>query len=97
MAANEAPKKGGIFRAYLNFNVLYKILIGLVIGAIVIEPTVGQNQMRRQRQKIPRETQELLSGAITACTPVDDRNSVSAQFPKPSTPRAKRTEILVGC
>ena len=34
MAANEAPKKGGIFRAYLNFNVLYKILIGLVIGAI---------------------------------------------------------------
>ena len=32
--ANNAPKKGGIFRAYLNFNVLYKILIGLVIGAI---------------------------------------------------------------
>ena len=32
--ANEAPKKGGIFRAYLNFNVLYKILIGLVIGAV---------------------------------------------------------------
>ena len=31
---NTAPKKGGIFRAYLNFNVLYKILIGLVIGAI---------------------------------------------------------------
>ena len=34
MAANNPPKKGGIFRAYLNFNVLYKILIGLVIGAI---------------------------------------------------------------
>ena len=33
MAKNE-PKKGGILRAYLNFNVLYKILIGLVIGAI---------------------------------------------------------------
>ena len=33
MAQNE-PKKGGIFRAYLNFNVLYKILIGLVVGAI---------------------------------------------------------------
>ena len=32
--ANDAPKKGGIFRAYLNFNVLYKILIGLVIGAV---------------------------------------------------------------
>ena len=31
---NQAPKKGGILRAYLNFNVLYKILIGLVIGAI---------------------------------------------------------------
>ena len=31
---NEAPKKGGIFQAYLNFNVLYKILIGLVVGAI---------------------------------------------------------------
>ena len=31
---NSAPKKGGIFRAYLNFNVLYKILIGLVIGAV---------------------------------------------------------------
>ena len=29
-----APKKGGILRAYLNFNVLYKILIGLVIGAV---------------------------------------------------------------
>ena len=29
-----APKKGGILQAYLNFNVLYKILIGLVIGAI---------------------------------------------------------------
>ncbi len=29
-----APKKGGILRAYLNFNVLYKILIGLVVGAI---------------------------------------------------------------
>ena len=27
---NEAPKKGGILQAYLNFNVLYKILIGLV-------------------------------------------------------------------
>ena len=33
--SQEAPKKGGIFRAYLNFNVLYKILIGLVIGAVV--------------------------------------------------------------
>ena len=33
MAQNE-PKKGGILRAYLNFNVLYKILIGLVVGAI---------------------------------------------------------------
>ncbi|MBQ9923434.1 MAG: cation:dicarboxylase symporter family transporter, partial [Clostridia bacterium] len=33
MAKNE-PKKGGILRAYLNFNVLYKILIGLVIGAV---------------------------------------------------------------
>ena len=32
--ANNPPKKGGIFRAYLNFNVLYKILIGLVIGAV---------------------------------------------------------------
>ena len=32
--ASNAPKKGGIFQAYLNFNVLYKILIGLVIGAI---------------------------------------------------------------
>ena len=32
--ASTAPKKGGIFQAYLNFNVLYKILIGLVIGAI---------------------------------------------------------------
>ncbi len=31
---SQAPKKGGIFQAYLNFNVLYKILIGLVIGAI---------------------------------------------------------------
>ena len=29
-----APKKKGILQAYLNFNVLYKILIGLVIGAI---------------------------------------------------------------
>ncbi len=28
-------KKKGIFKAYLDFNVLYKILIGLVIGAIV--------------------------------------------------------------
>ena len=27
--ANNEPKKGGILRAYLNFNVLYKILIGL--------------------------------------------------------------------
>ena len=34
MSENEAPKKGGILRGYLNFNVLYKILIGLVIGAI---------------------------------------------------------------
>ncbi len=33
MAKNE--KKKGIFRAYLDFNVLYKILIGLVIGAVV--------------------------------------------------------------
>ena len=33
MATNQ-PKKGGILRAYLNFNVLYKILIGLVIGAV---------------------------------------------------------------
>ena len=32
--AGNPPKKGGILRAYLNFNVLYKILIGLVIGAI---------------------------------------------------------------
>ncbi len=32
--ANNEPKKGGILRAYLNFNVLYKILIGLVIGAV---------------------------------------------------------------
>ena len=32
--SQEAPKKGGPLRAYLNFNVLYKILIGLVIGAI---------------------------------------------------------------
>ena len=32
--SQEAPKKGGIFQAYLNFNVLYKILIGLVIGAV---------------------------------------------------------------
>ena len=31
----EAPKKKGLFQAYLNFNVLYKILIGLVIGAVV--------------------------------------------------------------
>ncbi len=31
---NKEPKKGGILRAYLNFNVLYKILIGLVIGAV---------------------------------------------------------------
>ncbi|MBR2560339.1 MAG: dicarboxylate/amino acid:cation symporter [Firmicutes bacterium] len=31
---NNAPKKSGILQAYLNFNVLYKILIGLVIGAI---------------------------------------------------------------
>ncbi|MBR5094054.1 MAG: dicarboxylate/amino acid:cation symporter [Oscillospiraceae bacterium] len=31
---NNAPKKGGFFRAYLNFNVLYKILIGLVVGAV---------------------------------------------------------------
>ncbi len=31
---NEAPKKKGFFQAYLNFNVLYKILIGLVIGAV---------------------------------------------------------------
>jgi len=28
------PKKKSFFRAYLDFNVLYKILIGLVIGAI---------------------------------------------------------------
>ena len=33
MSTNE-PKKGGILRAYLNVNVLYKILIGLVVGAI---------------------------------------------------------------
>ena len=31
----EAPKKKGLLQAYLNFNVLYKILIGLVIGAVV--------------------------------------------------------------
>lgn len=34
----EQEKKGvvsRIFRAYLNFNVLYKILIGLVVGAVV--------------------------------------------------------------
>ena len=31
---SEAPKKKGFFQAYLNFNVLYKILIGLVVGAI---------------------------------------------------------------
>ena len=30
----QEPKKGGILRAYLNFNVLYKILIGLVVGAV---------------------------------------------------------------
>ncbi len=30
----EAPKKKGFFQAYLNFNVLYKILIGLVVGAV---------------------------------------------------------------
>ena len=30
----QEPKKGGLLRAYLNFNVLYKILIGLVIGAV---------------------------------------------------------------
>ena len=29
-----APQKKGFFQAYLNFNVLYKILIGLVIGAV---------------------------------------------------------------
>lgn len=28
-------QKKGVIRAYLEFNVLYKILIGLVIGAIV--------------------------------------------------------------
>ncbi|MGX8685727.1 MAG: cation:dicarboxylate symporter family transporter, partial [Spirochaetales bacterium] len=27
-------KKKGVMKAYLEFNVLYKILIGLVIGAI---------------------------------------------------------------
>ncbi|MBQ3488083.1 MAG: cation:dicarboxylase symporter family transporter, partial [Clostridia bacterium] len=32
--ANNEPKKGGILRAYLNVNVLYKILFGLVIGAV---------------------------------------------------------------
>ena len=31
---SETPKKKGFFQAYLNFNVLYKILIGLVVGAI---------------------------------------------------------------
>ena len=31
---NAPPKKKGLFRAYLDFNVLYKILIGLVIGAV---------------------------------------------------------------
>jgi len=28
------PKKKGFFRAYLDFNVLYKILIGLAVGAV---------------------------------------------------------------
>ncbi len=32
--SESAPKKKGPLQAYLNFNVLYKILIGLVIGAI---------------------------------------------------------------
>jgi len=32
--SENAPKKTGIFQAYLNFNVLYKILIGLAIGAV---------------------------------------------------------------
>ena len=32
--SESAPKKKGPFQAYLNFNVLYKILIGLVIGAV---------------------------------------------------------------
>lgn len=31
---DNAPKRKGILRAYLNFNVLYKILIGLVVGAV---------------------------------------------------------------
>ena len=36
-------KKRGFFKAYLEFNVLYKILIGLVVGAIagVILAAVG--------------------------------------------------------
>ena len=32
--SDNAPKKKGILQAYLNYNVLYKILIGLVVGAI---------------------------------------------------------------
>ena len=48
--AQTQPKKGGILRAYLNFNVLYKILIGLVIGAVAgihgqIVPLVAQAQI----------------------------------------------------
>jgi hypothetical protein len=36
-------KKRGIFRAYLDFNVLYKILIGLIVGAVagIILAAVG--------------------------------------------------------
>ncbi|MDO4938353.1 MAG: dicarboxylate/amino acid:cation symporter [Lachnospiraceae bacterium] len=32
--SDNAPKKKGILQAYLNVNVLYKILIGLIVGAI---------------------------------------------------------------
>ena len=48
MATNQ-PKKGGILRAYLNFNVLYKILIGLVIGAVagIILAATGVTEIGR--------------------------------------------------
>ena len=49
--ANSEPKKGGILQAYLNFNVLYKILIGLVIGAVagIILAATGVNPDTRVR------------------------------------------------
>ena len=34
MKGENMEKKRGIFKAYLDFNVLYKILIGLVVGAV---------------------------------------------------------------